>query len=295
MAELQANLYPENEFYKNSRVVGGVAIDAEYVEIPQAGARPNVVKNPEERPLKTRIRKDDKKGFEVDLYETEPDLVTKRNQDLVTYDKVKGVQDDHINTLNQRIADELVIKWCPTVAPNIIYTTGGTTGIMLPAFTGSRKLYLKSDFVALRALLDRMGIPDDGRRCIYFYGDILTVEVGLIAEYNDYDKTGVVGNRLKGGAIGMIENMNVYKRNVPLVVNSSGIVKPYGSAIQATDKLAVLAWHPDMVWRAEGTPEIYMDSSIVPGVGGKRYNAAVRGGGMIGRNDQAGVALLVQG
>jgi len=36
--ELQKNLYPDNSFYKGCKVDEGVAINAETVEVPQAGA-----------------------------------------------------------------------------------------------------------------------------------------------------------------------------------------------------------------------------------------------------------------
>lgn len=292
-ADLQKNLYPDSEFYKNSKVDSGIAIDSEGVDVPQAGAPPAVIKNPTQRPIPLRNRKDDKKSYVVDLYETEPDIVTNINQAVVTYDKRAAVLEDHISTLNQRIADELMIKWFPTKAANIIRTSGaGTSGSKVTGMTGNRKELTYQDFIDLAALMDRMKVPDDGRRCILVYTDQIA-EIKKIAEFRDYDKSGIQG-QFSTGAVGKIQNMNVYKRSVTPVVSTGLMVNPFGAVVSATDNLAILAWHPSFVRRAEGVAEVYYDGVVRPGYGGPTMSAAVRGGGMISRLDEVGVAAIVQ-
>lgn len=294
-SDIQKNLYPDNEFYKSSKVDPGVAIDAESVDVPQAGTPPKVIKNPVERPIPMRIRKDDKKSYGVDLYETEPDLITNVNAALLPYNKRQVITEDHVNTLNLRIADELQIIWSPSLADNILRTTGANgTGSKISGMTGSRKEVTEDDFISIAALLDRMGVPDDGKRVMLIYTDIYS-EIKRIASFKDFDKTGLVGT-FQTGAIGKIQNMNVFKRNVPLNWNNAGTpaVKAYGSAVSATDNLAILAWHPSFVRRAEGIVEYYIDSEVRPGQGGRAQSAAVRGGGMISRKDEKGVVALVQ-
>jgi hypothetical protein len=53
-------LYPNNEFYKNSKVDEGVAYTALSVEVPQSGLPPRVFKNPQSLPVPSRLNKDDK-------------------------------------------------------------------------------------------------------------------------------------------------------------------------------------------------------------------------------------------
>ncbi len=226
-ADLQKNLYPSNEFYKNSKVDEGIAIDSEAVEVPQAGARPKVIKNPTQRPIPMRNRKDDKKYYSVDLYETEPDIVTNINQSLVSYDKRAAILEDHINTLNQRIADEIAIKWFPTVSTNFLRTNGGDgDGAKVAGMTGNRKELIYQDWIDLASLFDRMNIPDDGRRCAMVYSDQVA-EIKRIDQFRDYDKTGIQG-QFASGAVGKVQNFQIYKRSIPLVCSSGLLVNPYG-------------------------------------------------------------------
>lgn len=295
-SDLQKNLYPDNSFYKgNAKVDSGVAIDAESVDIPQAGLPPKVLKNPEVRPIPMRVRKDDKKTYGVDLFETQPDLITNINQDLVTYDKRAAVLEDHISQLNTRIADEIAIRWSPTKADNIIRTTGtGNTGSKIAGMSGTRKEVTYKDLIAICALLDRMEVPDDGRRCLLIYSDIINLELKAISEIKDYDKTGIAGV-FASGAIGRLQNMNVYKRTSVPIADTNGFAKPYGSLVAGNDNLFILAWHPSFVRYAEGASEVYMDTTVKPGMGGKTMNAAVRGGATPNRLDERGIVALVQG
>jgi hypothetical protein len=291
-SQLQKNLYPDSEFYKDSRVDAGVGVNALAIEVPQAGARPNVIKNPQQLPVASRVRSDDKKTYLVDHYVTEVDIVTDINQAFASYDKKGGILEDHQATLNQRIADELQIIWATTKAANIIRTTGANgTGSAFGAMTGTRKEITYNDIINVATLMDRMNIPDDGRRRVLFYTDQIA-EVKRIAEFRDYDKTGLVG-QLASGAIGRLQNFQVYKRSIPVMYDNTPAKRAYGATLAATDNIAAIFWHPDYVRRAEGLVQVYYESKKV-GYQGDIMNAALRGGGMISRLDEAGVIALVQ-
>lgn len=295
-SELQKNLYPANEFYKTSKVDAGLGITATVVEIPQAGLPPTVIVNPEVRPIPARVRKDDKKVYEVNLYETQPDIVSDLNQAVVSYDKRAAVLEDHVNSLNTRIASEIAVAWSPTKSYALILTTGANgTGTKLAGMTGSRKEVTYQDFINLATLLDNQNVPDDGQRNILIHPSQVA-ELKKIAEFRDFDKTGIQG-QFASGAIGKIQNFNVYKRTtVPIyALNSTTGAKAVNAVIGATDNLAILAWHPSYVRRAEGIAQVNYSGITQPGYGGPTFNAAVVGGGTISRNDEVGVAVLVQG
>lgn len=291
-ADLQKNLYPDDAFYKNSKVDSGVDINAKTVTVPNAGARPEVIKNPVTLPVPARVREDAVVTYDVDQYVTPIDVVTDVNMAVLTYDKRKAIMEDHINTLNQRIADELQILWAPTLAANIIRTTGtANTGTKIGAMSGNRKEILEADLIKICTYLDLMNVPDDGRRCLLVYTEQIA-ELKALPSIKDFDKSGIVG-QFQTGAIGRIQNMNVYKRSVPLVYSSAPAKKAYGSAIISTDNLAILAWHPDFVRRAEGVAKAYYTKDA-PGYQGDIFNTAVRGGGTISYLTQLGVVALVQ-
>lgn len=222
----------------------------------------------------------------MDLYATEPDVVTDVNQAIVSYDKRGAILEDHSMQLNTRIADELGYIWLPTLATNFIRTSRAADpidpnkrGSMVAGMTGTRKLMTYQDFIDLASLMDRMEIPDDGNRRILIYTD-QQAEIKKIAEFRDFDKTGVVG-QFANGSIGKIQNMHVYKRSRPLLYDNSGnpVKKAYGSAVLPTDNIAALAWHPSFVRYAEGVVQVYYEAKKV-GYQGDMMNAAVRGGGM---------------
>lgn len=291
-SDLQKNLYPANEFYKGAKVDTGVAINAIGIDVPQAGTPPNVVKNPTTLPIPARVRADDKKSYLVDLYATEPDIVTDVNQAIAAYDKRAAILADHSDTLNTRIADELVYLWSPSQAANIKRTSGANnTGSTAGAMTGVRKEITLQDIIDVATLMDRMNVPDDGQRRVLFYTDQIA-ELKKIPEFRDYDKTGIVGN-LANGALGKIQNINVYKRSKAPLFTSGLVKKAVGSAIASTDFIGAIFFHPSYVRYAEGNVQVYYEAKKV-GYQGDMMNAAVRGGGMISRLDEVGVVALIQ-
>lgn len=292
-SELQKNIFPDNAFYKNSKVDAGVAINAVSVQIPQAGTPPNTLLNPDVLPVKARIRKDDILSYNVDQIVTEVDIVTDVNQAIVSYDKKGGVLEDHINTINTRVASEIPIRWAPTLSTNFKASTGGgNSGSLYTGMTGTRKELTYQDFIDLCTLMDNMNVPDDGQRCMLIWTSQVS-EIKKIAEFRDFDKTGIAG-QFQNGSLGRVQNMNVYKRSVPLLFSSANVVKAYGSAVATTDKIGIIAWHPSFVRRAEGVAQVYYEAKK-PGYQGDIMNAAVRFGGTKSRKDEVGVAVLVQG
>ncbi len=291
-SDLQKILYPDNAFYKKSKADTDVALDAVSVEIPQESSRPKVLKNPEVRPIPVEMPKDLKKTYSVDLYETMPSLITNINQDFSTYDKRAAKLKTHANELQTRIAEEVGISWFPTLSSRKILTTGATGAVSKTGMSGGRLKWTLQDWMKFEYMLKRY-IGDDGQFCIWMDAE-LKQDVLLIPEFRDFEKTGV-SQTLATGAIGKILNMNVFLREGGLLADNSQAVKPYGSAIGANDRLTVLGWHPDFVRHAEGRNEVNIDPYVQPGMGGRRLNAAVRGGGCIERLDELGVAVMMQG
>lgn len=292
-ADLQKNLYPANEFYKNSKLDAGVDINCLTIQIPQAGALPAVIKNPQTLPIPARIRQDDITSYAVDMYATEPDVVTDVNQAVLSYNKRAAILEDHQNVLNTRIADELAFLWGPTLAANILRTTGtGNTGTLLTGATGLRKEITYQDIINAATLMDRMNVPDDGNRRVLLTADQIG-EIKKIDQFRDYDKSGMTG-QLASGAVGLIQGFQIFKRSRGLAYNVGATAKKaVGSVVATTDNQAALFWHPSFVRRAEGNVQVYYEAKKV-GYQGDMFNAALRGGGCIARLDQVGVVALVQ-
>lgn len=292
--DLQKNLYPKNEFYKNS-VDDSSMIDGTKVVLPQAGAPPDTIKNPVDFPLALNSRVDGSEEYPLDLYATKPTHVRIDENLVVAYDKRVAILEDHKSSLNTKIADGMADVWFPDAslgATNYVRTTGAAVSTLAPGATGTRKAVALADFVKVVTLMDNMEIPEEDRYGLIpstMYGDLV-----LIPEFMDYQKRGLVDLIAKGW-IGEIMGVKIYKRSRAGVYSNAGTpaFKPSGSSIATTDNLSALFWQKGMVRRGEGEVKIFIKEND-PQLLGSAFNAAVRAGGRRSRTDGKGVISLIQ-
>lgn len=290
--EIQPNLFPNSEFYKMSKLDGGVDIEAKFVEVPQAGATPTVIKNPAVFPLTPGQRVDDVLVYQVDQFATDPTHITDVNEMVISYSKRSSVLSDHADVLNDRIAQEIGFAWSPTIVGQISRTTGtADASALAPGATGTRKVITRGDISLIATKFDRDNVPN-GKRNILFpadmYAQLLNIDSFINFDYVNRKPT-------VDGQVGEIFGMKVFKRSSTTVYDNTAtpVKKAVGAASAITDNLAVLAWADNQVRRAEGNVKIYSDEDN-PQYLGSIFNAAVRAGGTFSRNDQKGVYTLVQ-
>jgi hypothetical protein len=288
--DIQGNLFPDNAFYKQSKD-DSAYIDGATVKRPQAGSKPSVSKNRTVLPATIAKRTDDGSEYDIDEYTTDPILIQDTEALVISYDKRKNVLEEHVNKLNEDVANNMANIWLPNGASNIIRTTGANREATAPAATGTRKAITKADFIAAFNQFNKWDIPQDGRFCVLpadMYADILGIE-GFV----EADKIG--SSNLITGMVGKLLNFNIYIRSSVGVYDNTGtpVKKAVGAAGAATDHLAGLFWHKSMVSRAEGSVKVYSDIDK-PEYYGSVFSAAVRAGGQIMRNDKKGVLALVQ-
>lgn len=296
--EIQKNLFPENEFYKNSRLDGGIEPQARTIDVPQSGALPGVVVNPNVFPLQISQRTDDTLQYDVSLLATLPIHITDFNLYEINYDKRKDILEDHVSILNTRAAELIGYSWATGIpAANIIRTTG--TG-RASAFGGANKKRVTyQDIVKLDELLNRQNVPMMDRCLLVpatMLGDLLAIEEFISSDYTM--KKGVVND----GSIGTILRFKVYVRSMGINFDDTGLLtrEPVYDPVSgllvnpaADTNESILAWHQMYVRRAEGNVKVYAETDR-PEFIGSYYNAAVRVGGTRGRADNVGVVALVQ-
>lgn len=292
-ADIQKNLYPNNEFYKNSKADTGIIDTAKTIEIPQSGAAATGGKNPSSFPLSITTRADDKQTYDADLYYTDPIHIEDNDIAVLSYDKRKDILEDHIAYLKNSYAKDVAYNWCPTLADNIIRTTGDAKATTLTGATGTRKSLTIEDFINADRILTRMETPGENRHVLLsadMYAQLLTAG---ISSFVGVDK--LSSDLLARGVVGQILGFNIYKRSsVARYDNSATPVKrAVGAVNAATDNDVALFWHSSFVRRGEGKVKMYADIDK-PEYLGSIYNAKVRGGSVIPRLDQAGVVALVQ-
>ncbi len=289
--DIQENLYPDNEFYKQSRD-DSAWVDGKTVRLPQAGAVSRSQKNRNVLPAQVKKRDDTAEEYDIDEFTTDPILIQDTEEMQLSYAKRQSVLTDHINTLNTDISDNYSQIWMPTLATNMVRTTGATLAATAPGATGTRKGVADADLIAAVTLMDRMeikaenrfmGIPTD------LYAQLLSLD-----KFVDYQKRGLV-DLVSKGWIGEIYNCKIYKRSRFAIYDNTAtpVKKAYDAAAATTDNQAILLWQKDAVRRAEGKIKVF-EKIDDPSYYGSIFSALVNSGGRLARTDQKGVVSIIQ-
>ena len=289
--DIQENLYPDNAFYKNSKD-DSMWINGKTVRLPQSGAAPNVEKNRAVLPAQIKQRTDTAEEYDIDEFTTDPILIQDTEEMQLSYAKRQSVLSDSISKINTEVADNFGQIWMPTLAANMVRTSGGSVATTAPSGTGTRKAIADADLIAAVTLMDRMNI--DGNNRFMAIPSAMYAQLLAIDKFVDYQKRGLV-DLVKKGLIGEIYGMQIYKRSSLAMYDNTGtpVKKAYGAAGAATDNEAALIWHKDAVRRAEGSVKVFSDIDK-PEYFGSVFSALVNAGGRIARTDQKGVVAIIQ-
>ncbi len=292
LKDLQRNLFPQNIFYKKSKLDAGGRIQGDQCIIPISGILPEVFKNPQNFPLPLGNRKDFKKIYDVDLFATTPIHMPDVDLETLSYDKRMDILQDHVDTLNTQMANEAAYGFAPTLASRIVRTTGGNTGTLAAGAAGTRKALLYANFLDAFTILREDDLPTD--ELYMMYPARMGKEIRSILEFKDFDKTGVVG-AVATGTIGKIQGSDTFERSSSVLYDNQGtpVKKPVGSLADDDDNQSIIIWHPSMVRRAEGNIKNYARIGD-PAYLGDVVNASVRFGTTISRLDEKGVVAIVQ-
>lgn len=285
-------LLKDNQFLVKSKDDSGYVLGGAVVHIPQAGAKPVVVKNRNSFPATTVRRTDTDIYYLLDNYTTDPTHMTWAELQTLSYDKIDSVLGDHMNTLSETVADDILIKWNPPAANKVLTTGGPDAGTVagVGAQTGTRKGLHHKDLKKVMIAMNVMKIPKTGRVVLiddnmyeFFYDSLTDSMMNAFQQFAD-NKSGIVG-RLHG--------FDIMTRTSVLAWDNADAVKALGAAGAATDNLVSLAWHPSVVCRAIGETKPFQKKDD-PQYYGDVYSMAVRAGGRIERGDNVGIVPIVQ-
>jgi len=295
--ELQKLLYPDNSFYKHSVQETGVADNVESVEKPVQGKiRKAKSGTPNSLPLTVEKATDSKKSYNTQLVYCEPLLIDSQDEMMANYSKRQTKQQQQADEINTKCADIAANAWSPTLASNIISTTGSARATNVAGLTGTRKAVAKNDLLDCYNLALRMTVvggkwymmvtPD-------MYSDLLK-----IPEFVDYEKTGNA-TALAAGIIGKILSFEVMIRSTEeshagIVYSSDKVKKAVSSTLDATDQVAALIWNEKLVCSAEGVLKTSVNANAPGYLGGTIIESWARFGADIIRDDQKGVIALLE-
>jgi len=284
--------WKDNSFLKNAYDDSGYVLQGRIVHIPQIGSKPLVTKNRSTFPATAVRRTDTEVTYSLDEYTTDPTHIANIDAMHLSYSKQDSVLGDHMSTLTETVADDMLIKWGANAT--VVKTTGGPSAGTVAATTGqtgTRLGYHHKDLQKLMIKMNVDGVPKAGRYVMiddqmfeFFYDSLSETNAKDFSRYADAEN----------GVIGKLHGFNILTRSSVLASTSADAIKPLGAALGATDNLASLAWHKDSVAFAIGDKKLFQDLNN-PLYYGDIHSVLVMAGGRVRREDGKGIYLIAQG
>ena len=275
-------------FNESDYVLGGAV-----VHIPQAGAKPTVVKNRSSYPATTVRRSDTDIIYPLDVFTTDPTLITNAEQMEISYDKMASVLGEHVQSMGETIGDNIIYSWRAEAAANIVRTTGGSGISLAPSATGNRKIFTKDELKKAQFIMNKQNISKENRYALLpseFLNE-LYADSTLLAR--DAQWGGELD--LKEGRILKLYGFTILERSDVLIYDNTGtpIAKAVGASGAADDNLAALCWQQNCVAKAMGGIDFF-ERLKDPTNYGDIYSALVKMGARKRRENAEGVVAIVQ-
>src|SRR4030042_337223 len=294
--ELQKQPFPDNSFYKKSISETGLAADAATFEIPNLGSVSEAKEDaPTVLPLPVVKSDDSKVTGTMKLLYCSPIVVENEEEIVMNYSKRQNKQLQQAASLNQKAGDYTAYQWLPTLAANIVESTGTARATNVTGLTGNRKALTKADILGVYNKLLRMNVlsvpgamygvvTPDG------YTDLLAID-----DFVDYQKIGRA-DALALGVIGRICGIEILVRSKnghigALLTSANARTKTITAA--STNRPVNLFWHSGMVCHAESAVKTLINVDD-PTYLGTVINSTVRFGAEKCREDQAGVVVIAE-
>lgn len=279
--------WKDNAFLRNSYDDSSYVLQGRIVHIPQPGAKPAVVKNRSSFPAATVRRTDTDVLYALDEYSTDPTHIPNIDRIHLSYSKQDSVLGEHVEVLNETVADDLLIKWGANAT---VVKTTGTAIAPVTGQTGDRKGFGHTDLKKLMIRMNVDKVPKTDRYALiddnmfeYFYDSLGDTNAKDFSRYAD----------AANGIIGKLHGFHIATRASVLAATNADAIKALGAALAATDNLVSLAWHKNSVAHAIGDKKLFQDLNN-PQYFGDIHSALVMAGGRVRRADSAGVYAIIQ-
>jgi len=292
------NLFKDNSWGNETVDESQYVLGGHVVHIPQANAPSKTVKNRNSLPAAVTLRKDSDVTYTLDEYTTDPRAITITEEDEISYDKRQSVVGEDQKSLIQTFWDNILISWAsnlPTsggAVVNMVKTSGSGITAWMPSATGSRNQFTEADLRAIKLQMDKQNIPAGDRHILItptmmdqlitsLSGSGSSFYAAFQAAYNQID-----------GKLPRLHGFTIHERSTVLTTDANGNVQAYGAAGNTTDCDCALAWHKNVVSRAQGIVNMF-EQAKAPNYYGDVVSFLMRGGGRVRRANAEGVFLLV--
>ena len=166
-----------NEFLFRSRDESGFVLGGATVYIPQAGADPSVEVDTFTLPGVAVVREDADVNYVLNYFRTVPFAIPWHELQTISYNKIDSVLGAITTVLAEKVADKMLINWCPA-AMNQISTTGADIAAVTGQ-VGTRKGMSSKDLKRAMIAFNVANVPKKGRVALldgnmfeYLYDDL---------------------------------------------------------------------------------------------------------------------------
>lgn len=279
--------WKDNQFLKFAYNDSNFVLQGRIIHIPNPGAKPAVVKNRTTYPATAVRRSDNDIVYALDEYTTDPTHIPSIDGMHLSYSKQDAVLGDHMEVLDETIADDMIIKWAGN--STVVKTTGANVG-PVTGQTGNRKGFSEADLKNLMIRMNVKKVPKKDRYVMiddnmydFFYDSLGQTSAKDFSQYAD----------AANGVVGKLHGFNIMTRSSVVALTSADAVKALGTALGATDNLSSLAWHKNSVAFAIGDKKLFKNENDALYYGDV-YSALLMAGGRVRREDGQGVYLIAQ-
>ncbi len=283
------NLYKTIEFLLFSTNHNEYVQSGKIVHLPNAGAKPTVVKNRTSFPATAVRRTDIDLFYPLDEFTTDPTHIQDAEKVELSYNKIMSVLSGHLETLRESMSDEVLFRWANGLpAANMISTTGAAVGSHLQGTTGNRKLLTVTDFKKAATMMNMQNIPKTNRYALLDSETLSQLFDDPDLKKRDYaQELDMINNRLP-----RLFGFNIIERSEVLRLTDDTVLSPE-TASGAASNAGALFWHTGSVAAALGDVSFF-EKVNDPQYYGDVYSALVRFGGRRTREDNKGVVIIRQ-
>lgn len=227
------------------------------INLQEIGADPTVLINNSSYPIAVAQRTDDTVVLALNKYDTTNTAIRRDELYALPYDKEGSVITQHKEVLLERTGEHGLFLLAPSgnsADTPVIATTGVDNG-------NSRRRLKSADLIALKARLDNLKIPKEGRvlvLCSDHVSDLLLEDQSFQLRYN--------GSTERGTIITMLYGFEIYETVYNPIYNGSTAKVAFGAAAApSTDRNASVCFYAPRAFQASGTTEMfYRDKSMDP-------------------------------
>lgn len=221
-------------------------VNNDVIHFTEIGGDPKVLVNNNTYPLNITKLEDADKPVSLDKFDTEATPVTDDELHAVSYDKMASVQERHRYSIDEEKHKKAIHSIAPDKNSDVtpVLTTTG-------AADGTRKRMQPADIIALKAAMDKMGVPAADRvlvLCSQHSNDLLLTDKNFAQAYNINDTEGKI-TRLYG--------FDIYEYDGTPYYTSALNEKSYGTSPNATDLQASVAFYAGSQMKANGSVQMY--------------------------------------